>query len=475
LQGFDAASLSNVEVIASGGNDEVPCPPEYTNVISNTNLFTADEQELLNYITQTYGDETSNSVPPGSVMVSFKATPVQTSWGTHWDWVARLQFTNSDLTDEITPGGDLYRHKVRNRAGDGYDFNIDPTAPRSSAYGGGSGPDFWFQQMKRGVKDGLFVEVVHGDHCQQWMRYSNGWAVDKKLYWDPNYNKLAVWAKFKEPFDIDRTHDRDIQAAAEMLRALTTNALNAVPSKLPTSAEQLRSELETAVNNKDISTAISLVCWDGQDVEMKEMLAGMLAEALAKVGTNTIRLTLAPVPANFQMTKSSFLQDWEGDNGMRGKYNLPVIGMIHVDYTGKDATDKYPDVPYGKKGDSFYIAQMVGYQIPGKALRVRVDNLPGTYTGYWTYVSNGKEITIPISDQTNEFREGWGDYVKYCYVQRTSTNETPGFGNYFEYRITEGRITNMFVGTHQFTEEVPVVIFDSGQITNEEPVIYERK
>ena len=29
--------------------------------------------------------------------------------------------------------------------------------------------------------------------------------------------------------------------------------------------------------------------------------------------------------------------------------------------------------------------------------------------------------------------------------------------------------------THQFTEEVPVVIFDSGEIENEEPVIYERK
>ena len=41
LQGFDAASQSNIEVIANGTfENEVPCPPEYTNVISNTNLFT---------------------------------------------------------------------------------------------------------------------------------------------------------------------------------------------------------------------------------------------------------------------------------------------------------------------------------------------------------------------------------------------------------------------------------------------------
>lgn len=475
LPEFDASSQSNVDVIASGFRDEVPCPPEYTNVISNTNLFTFEEQQLISYITQTYSDETSNTVPAGSVMVSFKATPIPTSWGTNWDWVKRLQFTNSDLTDEITPGGDLYRHKVRNKDGDGYDFNIDPTAPRTSAYGGGSGPEFWLQQIKHGVKDGLFVSIVHGDRCSQWMRYSNGWAVDKKLYWDPYDNKLMIWAKFKEPFDIDKTHDQSLKVAEKMFRAWTTNPLNVTPKTL-TSAEQLRSEIETAINNKDLSTVISLICWDEQDVELKQVMAGMLAQELAKIGTNTVHLTLIPTPTNFEMTKSSFLPDWEGDNGTRGKYNLPVVGMIHMDFSGNDSTNKYPDVPYGKKGDAFYVAQMVSYQIPGIALRVHVDNIPSlTYTGYWTYVSSGKEITIPISDKTNEFREGWGDYVKYCYVQRTSTNETPGVAPFFQYQITEGHITNMFVGDHHFTEEVPVVIFDSGQITDEKPVIYERK
>jgi hypothetical protein len=67
---------------------------------------------------------------------------------------------------------------------------------------------------------------------------------------------------------------------------------------------------------------------------------------------------------------------------------------------------------------------------------------------------------VTINDHTNEFKQGWSDYVKYCTVQRTSTNEMPGFANFFEYKITED-ITN--------------IIFESGQITNEEPVIYERK
>jgi len=433
LQGFDAASQSNVEVIASGNMDDaVPCPPEYTNVISNTNLFTPAEQQLLKD--------------------------------------AQLYLTNNTYSGPII-------HHVRDKSGAGYDLRDDGLAT-GSGYGGvvvGS-HEYWFIQIKNGVNDGLKVEMEN-DHCVQWLRYSNGWAVDKKLYWAPYGNKLILWAIFKEPFDIDRTHDRNLQAAEKIFRAWTTNALNAVPSKPPTSAEQLRSGLETAVNSKDISTTIALVCWDGQEIEMKEMAAGMLAEGLAKIGTNTVHLTLAPVPANFETTKSSFLPDWEGDNGMRGKYNLPVIGMIHVDFSGKIETEKYPDVPYGKKGDAFYVAQMVSYQITGKALRVRVDNLPRslTYTGYWTYVSSGKEITVPISDQTNEFREGWGDYIKYCYVQRTSTNETPGFASFFQYQITEGQITNKIMGSRQVQFEVPVVIFDSGQITNEEPVIYERK
>lgn len=475
LQGFDAASQSNIDVIASGFGDEVPCPPEYTNVISNTNLFTPDEQKLLNDITLTYGDETSNSIPPGSVMVSFKATPIQTSWGTRWDWVARLQFTNTDLTDEITPGGDLYRHKVRNKDGDGYDFNITPTkfdlVPHD--YTGVAGPAFWFQQIKHGVKDGLYVEVIHGDHCSQWMRYSNGWAVDKKLYWDPNYNKLMVWAKFKEPFDIDRTHSRNPQVDAEIARKWAAATLNTVPQKPPASAEQLRSEIESAFKMLDVHALIALMCWDGAEQGMKEMTAGMLAYEFMPEATSITSVTLSPLPTNFQLTVASFLPNWEGDDGRRGKYNIPPIGMIRLDFQN----GKHDEMPYGKKGDAFYIAELVSYQIPGKALRVRVDNLPRslTYTGYWTYVSSGKEITIPISDQTNEFREGWGDYVKYCYVQRTSTNEIPGFAPFFQYQITEGQITNLFVGSHQFTEEMPVVIFDSGQITNEEPVIYERK
>ena len=117
-----------------------------------------------------------------------------------------LKFTNSDFSDEVRPGGDLLRNKVRNKAGDGFDLNIIPNPPRNSGFGGGDGPDYWFQQIKNGVKDGLCVEIEHGNRCRQWMRYSNEMAVDKQLVWDANYPRLILWKQFREPYDIQGIH-----------------------------------------------------------------------------------------------------------------------------------------------------------------------------------------------------------------------------------------------------------------------------
>ena len=44
---LDAASQSNVVVTVSDWDHPGPCPLKYTNVLSNTNLFTPAEQELL--------------------------------------------------------------------------------------------------------------------------------------------------------------------------------------------------------------------------------------------------------------------------------------------------------------------------------------------------------------------------------------------------------------------------------------------
>jgi hypothetical protein len=152
---LDAASQKDIDVIASYNmRDAVACPPEYANIISNTNLFTLAEQQLLNE--------------------------------------ARLSVTNH------SGSGPTIRH-VRNKGGDGYDL-YDFGNPSSHQ-------EYQFIQIKHGVRDGVYVEML-GDHCENWMRYSNGMAVDKWLIWNYDGSKLLLWANFKKPYNIQKFERR---------------------------------------------------------------------------------------------------------------------------------------------------------------------------------------------------------------------------------------------------------------------------
>lgn len=82
-----------------------------------------------------------------------------------------------------------------------------------------------------------------------------------------------------------------------------------------------------------------------------------------------------------------------------------------------------------------------------------------TYTGRWVYVKDGQDFNVEISDKTNRFLMPYGDYVKSCEIRRTSTNEMPGFSNWFYFQVIEG-------GTN---------VFESPELTNEDSFVYQRK
>jgi hypothetical protein len=227
----------------------------------------------------------------------------------------------------------------------------------------------------------------------------------------------------------------------------------------PTSAEQLRSEFESALKAKDTNAIFSLYNWNGglegdKDMALKVGIPDLLKNDIASV-------KLSPLPTNFPIDVSEEQIDAhfndpgnrDGDNGWRGRFNVKPIGMLDI-YTPKE---KIRQEFYGATNNSFYISQLISYLAPGKSLYIRVLNSPDstTYTGSWVFVKGGKEITVNISDKTNEWKEGWGDYIKSCTVRRTSTNEAI----WFHFQVTED-------GTN---------IFESGEITNEEPVTYKRK
>jgi hypothetical protein len=190
---LDVESLSNVEIIVGGAANQQSCPPELINAISNTNLFTPEERKLIESIPVVYGHVASNFAPIGSVSIHLDWFHSSLNAWRHLGGNAHFQFTNSDLHDDAALGQTQIHH-VRNKAGDGYDLYY-----RIEEKHGGMVPNFWLIQYKHGVPDGLRINILD-DHCEQWMRFSNGLAVDQWLWWDSS-GKLLVRVKFKAPYD----------------------------------------------------------------------------------------------------------------------------------------------------------------------------------------------------------------------------------------------------------------------------------
>ena len=70
--------------------------PQNTNLISNTNLFSVDEQKILSEISLKYQDVTTNHGPFGTRLVKLCAVPSGA--------VAYFQYTNYDAHEEIAFG-----------------------------------------------------------------------------------------------------------------------------------------------------------------------------------------------------------------------------------------------------------------------------------------------------------------------------------------------------------------------------------
>lgn len=213
----------------------------------------------------------------------------------------------------------------------------------------------------------------------------------------------------------------------------------------PTSAEQLRSEFETAMKANDTNAILALVNWRGVSAEMK-------SEMVDEIDTSgLISAKLLPLPTNYQLTNEL--------NGVRYFPNVHVVGFLGVNYTNQDTTGQ---IPYGENGGVFYIAGTVQETFDTHAkkaisLGVMVMGLfpketPGILTCSYVYVADGNEKTGDFQC-TNNWSEGfWGDYIKSCKVTKIS-----GSGSY-ELEIHEGTNT----------------IFDSDMVETNDSISYEK-
>ena len=185
---LDTDSQTNLIVIRNG-NRSLPCPPQYTNLLSNTNLFSPAEQKLLQEVRLKYENVTTNSGPPGSVLANLNKD-------TNGQWVALFRYTNSDAQDAVTFSW-MISAKHLDKANDGYEVDVTPGS-------GGAKPDIGFIQLKQGIPNGLSVALSGDEHCQNWLHYSNGMAVGRWLEWWRLDNGLSLEAVFKAPYDIQK-------------------------------------------------------------------------------------------------------------------------------------------------------------------------------------------------------------------------------------------------------------------------------
>ncbi|HXE42931.1 MAG TPA: hypothetical protein VN516_07885, partial [Candidatus Baltobacteraceae bacterium] len=111
---LEPESQSNVTVIVSALGKGQPCPSEFANSVSNTNLFTSEEQQMIRDIFVKYKNVTTNSGPPGTVLINFYKTNfvapalywVKTDeyWRTHRtneEWISEFEYTNSVSREQI--------------------------------------------------------------------------------------------------------------------------------------------------------------------------------------------------------------------------------------------------------------------------------------------------------------------------------------------------------------------------------------
>jgi hypothetical protein len=179
------------------------CSQEYTNLISNTNLFSLSEQKELTAVSLKYQNVTTNSGPTGSVFIRWvlrqrpevKLTN-ESTWieVTNIFQVACFAYTNSDSKEEIAffPDNEIDA-RFRTKAGDGYDVLLFKNAIIK------------YQEYKNGLLDGLFAEIHDPnniddkEHCASWTRFVNGKIFGKYIMWQDG--EIGVMADFKQPFD----------------------------------------------------------------------------------------------------------------------------------------------------------------------------------------------------------------------------------------------------------------------------------
>ena len=216
----------------------------------------------------------------------------------------------------------------------------------------------------------------------------------------------------------------------------------------PTSAEQLRSELESAIKSKDTNAIISLFNLRGVSDDMKSIVE-MVAAGLAQDDAASVKIS--PLPADTELTNEV--------GGVRYYPNVPVIGMIEVEST---RPGNVTHIPYGESAGGFYFPGTLKEVFNASAPKAKILNImfiglfpqkSEVITGNYVYVNGGKESTKDVCFTNSMSYSFRGDSIKSCQFKKDSH---------------EGSIKLV-------VDEEGKKIFDSGMIEHTNIIRYEKK
>ena len=212
LPGLDPESQTNVVVaVCDIFGEGQPCPVNYTNVLSNRNLFTLEQQKCIREAFAKYRNVTTNSGPPGAVLDSLYETNIATKamyrTGVVDTWVADFKYTNLEAREEVRFGAGLVA-EFRNMSNDGYNVSFTPT---------GDGTMFSFSEIRHGLISGLLARFrdmrpqglawdykladFTNSRLGEYRQYTNGMVFGKYLVWNVVTGNLLIEAEFKQPYD----------------------------------------------------------------------------------------------------------------------------------------------------------------------------------------------------------------------------------------------------------------------------------
>jgi hypothetical protein len=201
---FEPDSRTNMAVVEHNHH-----LPYYTNLISNTNLFSRQEQQLLQEIAEKYSKLTSNSPPSGSVLVHFERT--NGFWWGHYSYPKTGAHEDIRFGDRLSKaagatergyaafadhlGPDVTIAKFRYKDGDGYDVLLCPPG-----YNEAGTLHMFLIQIRGGIPNGLFIEI-HGIHFYEFVHFVNGRAFGKWFIAAPYGGGEVFEIKARAPVD----------------------------------------------------------------------------------------------------------------------------------------------------------------------------------------------------------------------------------------------------------------------------------